>query len=113
MVGVAQLVELLVVVQAVAGSSPVAHPPEVPAIRRFSRLAWLAENGARGLLAGRSSRTGFLGGVSPRCWTSSYGDAQTAKAVTVPAAGGVAAPPATTQPVGVPPGMLGRDSNRS
>ena len=32
MVGVAQQVELLVVVQAVAGSSPVAHPPEVPAI---------------------------------------------------------------------------------
>ena len=30
-VGVAQLVELLVVVQAVAGSSPVAHPSETPA----------------------------------------------------------------------------------
>jgi hypothetical protein len=32
LVGVAQLVELLVVVQAVAGSSPVAHPLEKPCI---------------------------------------------------------------------------------
>ena len=31
LVGVAQLVELLVVVQAVGGSSPLAHPLEVPA----------------------------------------------------------------------------------
>jgi hypothetical protein len=30
-VGVAQLVELLVVVQVVAGSSPVAHPSKPPA----------------------------------------------------------------------------------
>jgi hypothetical protein len=30
-VGVAQLVELLVVVQAVVGSSPIAHPPKKPA----------------------------------------------------------------------------------
>ena len=30
MVGIAQLVELLVVVQVVAGSSPVTHPIETP-----------------------------------------------------------------------------------
>ena len=35
-VGVAQLVELLVVVQAVAGSSPVAHPPRNPCHRQGS-----------------------------------------------------------------------------
>jgi hypothetical protein len=35
MVGVAQLVELLVVVQAVGGSSPLAHPPESPANAGF------------------------------------------------------------------------------
>ena len=35
MVGVAQLVELLVVVQAVAGSSPVAHPHKAAARRCF------------------------------------------------------------------------------
>src|SRR3954449_1401952 len=34
-VGVAQLVELLVVVQAVAGSSPVAHPSKSPANAGF------------------------------------------------------------------------------
>jgi hypothetical protein len=34
-VGVAQLVELLVVVQAVAGSSPVAHPHKAAARRCF------------------------------------------------------------------------------
>jgi hypothetical protein len=34
MVGVAQLVERLVVVQVVAGSSPVTHPKRVPYVRR-------------------------------------------------------------------------------
>ena len=37
MVGVAQQVELLVVVQAVAGSSPVAHPDKVAAQDVFLR----------------------------------------------------------------------------
>ena len=37
-VGVAQLVELLVVVQAVGGSSPLAHPSESPAERGFLRF---------------------------------------------------------------------------
>src|SRR5262245_18580042 len=37
LVGVAQLVELLVVVQAVGGSSPLAHPLESPAWRGFPR----------------------------------------------------------------------------
>jgi catechol 2,3-dioxygenase-like lactoylglutathione lyase family enzyme len=37
-VGVAQLVELLVVVQAVGGSNPLAHPKESPASAGFSLL---------------------------------------------------------------------------
>ena len=47
-VGVAQLVELLVVVQAVAGSSPVAHPHEGPASRVvLSGAATAAATGTR------------------------------------------------------------------
>jgi len=39
MVGVAQLVEHLVVVQDVAGSSPVTHPTAQPPIRRGMRVS--------------------------------------------------------------------------
>ena len=43
-VGVAQLVELLVVVQAVAGSSPVAHPSRKPGLmRNQAGLAFIGE----------------------------------------------------------------------
>ena len=38
MVGIAQLVERLVVVQEVAGSSPVTHPMEWPNLKRFEEM---------------------------------------------------------------------------
>src|SRR5215207_5720541 len=44
LVGVAQLVELRVVVPAAAGSSPVAHPSEAPAKRAFLRFGHVASN---------------------------------------------------------------------
>ena len=44
-VGVAQLVELLVVVQAVGGSSPLAHPSEIPASAGVSAFRGLSTGG--------------------------------------------------------------------
>ena len=44
-VGVAQLVELLVVVQAVGGSSPLAHLRELPANRHFSGSEGITDPG--------------------------------------------------------------------
>jgi hypothetical protein len=45
-VGVAQLVELLVVVQAVVGSNPIAHLRELPAKRHFSGFEGIAGQGS-------------------------------------------------------------------
>ncbi len=49
MVGIAQLVELMVVVHVVAGSSPVSHPSKTPialAIGVFWTLKWQTRNAA-------------------------------------------------------------------
>ena len=63
MVGVAQLVELLVVVQAVAGSIPVAHPSsKAPNSRQAGRPA----SAAAGKVAERDRRDRLYSGLESR-----------------------------------------------